>query len=138
MPYDPKIVEEVKRLFPNCFICGIPFEDNEFSAVHSGTGYHFVLVPSDDPGEKYRYKTTCPPDGHPEMMGVTFAIGEFKQFGFRYFADAVRVHHHCHKRIHALALQLCKENIPGFKGNGVTAHLLAEATFNFKFYRKVK
>ncbi len=133
MPYTPSIVSEVQRVSPRCFICNHKFGRKEYRPVHSGSGYHLRLREAENP-VRYVYEAMDPPTIYGYMKGKFLETDEFI-FGFRYFADAVCVCNGCHQDIHTLALDLCRENLPGFTGNTPLPRLLVEATFNYHYYR---
>lgn len=133
MSYRDNMVLEVQKVSPRCFVCNKRFGRREYKPVHSGCGLHLELMRDYEP-YRYVYLVTDPPLAYKFMDHRIIEVDEFKVFGFRYFADAVCVCHSCHRAIHALALELCRQAIPGFSGNTPTPRLLAEATFNFNLY----
>jgi len=133
MSYPEIIVREVRAVSPRCFCCNRLFEFNEYRAVHSGTGRHLILAKEFRP-ERYIYLITDSPKKYERTHSNIVEVNRFPVFGFRYFADAVCLCNHCHKKIHAFALDLCKKSYPGFMGKTPTPDLLALATFNFNVF----
>ncbi len=133
MSFRDSIVKEVQRVSKRCFICNRKFGKREYKAIHSGTGYHLELREAENP-VRYVYVATDVPDEYSYMKGHILETNDFI-FGFRYFADAVCVCNGCHQDIHSLALELCRDKIPGFEGNTPTPRLLTEATFCYHKYR---
>jgi len=132
MPYEPKIVEWLQSEAKFCYCCGMPFTKLDYIAIHSSTGLHLALCEVDNP-VRYAYKVTDPPEAFKNMKGTILELTEFN-LGKRYEGDAVAVCKNCHKKIHALALELCRERIPGFKGNTPLPRILHDATHNYNRY----
>jgi hypothetical protein len=133
MPYPEIIVREVRAVSPRCFCCNRLFEPNEYRAVHSGTGRHLILAKAFRP-ERYIYLITDSPKKYERTHSNIVEVNRFPVFGFRYFADAVCLCDHCHRKIHAFALELCRGSYKGFTGNTPTPDFLALATFNYNVH----
>lgn len=99
------------------------------SEVHSATGLHLVLEEAENP-HRYVYRVTDPPQKYLFMKDKVLETSEFG-LGKRYKGDAVVVCKKCHTNINALALELCRKRIPGFKGNTPLPRILYEATHQY-------
>lgn len=135
MPFTPFVVSLIKEKSLFCFCCQSAFFTNEYKAVHSATGLHLELVKVPFPVAHFMFRVCDPPADYNSSLGYMYE--DMSEFGlpFRMDGDAVCVCYNCHKNIHELALDICRERIPGFKGNTPLPRILANATFNYYVFR---